>query len=658
MEQLAIAALKALAIDATNKAKSGHPGMPIGSAPMAYTLFTKHLIAHPEHPEWINRDRFVLSAGHASMLLYGMLHLCGYGVTLDDLKSFRQLHSKTPGHPEVHLTPGVDATTGPLGQGIAQAVGMALAERSLRFQTQSSGLIDHYTYVLSGDGCLQEGVSQEAISFAGHQKLNRLILIYDANDVTLDGPLAMSFSEDVPKRFSACGWQVIKVEQGSDLNALQAALKKARKSKEKPTLIMMKTIIGEGSKNQGTYKVHGNPLGIEDGQAVKKALNWNYPEFTVPQEIYQHFADTFKTRGQKKYKKWLRLVKALEKEHPDWVAKIKSETLNAQIENLSESMMSFPAEYKEATRNTSLQIIQKIAKEIPSFLGGSADVAKSVMTTIDGEKECSAEFPTGRNLNFGIREFAMAGIQNGMLLHGGLKTYIGTFLAFADYMKPAVRLAALSHIPGIFLYSHDSVALGEDGPTHQPIDQLAMLRAIPNMNVFRPADARETLAAWLFALKSKTTPTAIVLTRQALPLLPLSSVQASTRGAYEISPANPTMKVSGVLIATGSEVSLCVATQKKLAEFNINVKVISMPSTMLFDRQDPSYQNALIGQYYNTAISVEALSTFGWTKYAKHNIGIDQFGVSAPGNDAMQHFGFSVDKLAEKVKQILTKSPF
>lgn len=658
MEQLAIAALKALAIDATNKAKSGHPGMPIGSAPLAYTLFSKYLVTNPEHPEWINRDRFVLSAGHASMLLYAMLHLCGYDVTLDDLKNFRQLNSKTPGHPEVHLTPGVDATTGPLGQGIAQAVGMALAERTLRFQTQQSGLIDHYTYVLSGDGCLQEGVSQEAISFAGHQKLNRLILIYDANDVTLDGPLAMSFSEDVPKRFSACGWQVIKVEKGSDLNALQGALKKARKSKEKPTLILMKTIIGEGSKNQGTYKVHGNPLGLEDGLAVKKALNWNYPEFTVPQDVYQHFDETFKQRGQKKYKKWLRLVKTLTKDHPDWVAKIQPDVLTNQLNTLSETWLTFPPEYKEATRNTSLQILQKISKEVSQFLGGSADVAKSVMTTIDGEKECTAEFPTGRNLNFGIREFGMAGIQNGMLLHGGLRTYIGTFLAFADYMKPAVRLAALSHIPGIFLYSHDSVALGEDGPTHQPIDQLAMLRAIPNMNVFRPADARETFAAWLSALQSKSTPTAIVLTRQALPLLPLSSVQGAARGAYEISPANPAMKLSGVLIATGSEVSLCVAAQKKLLESGLNVKVISMPSTLLYDRQESNYQSALIGQHYNVAISVEALATFGWAKYAKYNIGIDRFGVSAPGSDAMNYFGFSVEKLTEKVKQILTKSSF
>jgi transketolase len=652
MHERSIAAIKALAIDATNKAKSGHPGMPIGSAALTYTLFHDFLISNPAMPQWINRDRFVLSAGHASMLLYAILHLTGYDVTIDDLKNFRQLHSRTPGHPEVHLTPGVDATTGPLGQGIAQAVGMALAERTLRHYTQSTGLIDHYTYVLTGDGCLQEGIAQEAISFAGHQQLNRLILIYDANDVTLDGPLAMSFSEDVKKRMIASGWQVLYVEQGNDLASLSKALKKARKSKQKPTMIMIKTIIGEGSKNQGTSKVHGNPLGTEDGLSVKQKLNWHYPEFEIPAEVYEDFKTSFAKRGMLNYRRWQKLYQKIKQDNPAWFQSFDL-ALQAQPTDIPSDWMQFPKDYKDATRNTSLQIIQKLAEQLPLFLGGSADVSKSVMTTIQQSDAMLAQSPLGRNINFGIREFAMAGMQNGMLLHGGLKTFAGTFLAFSDYMKPAIRLGALSHIPSIYLFSHDSVALGEDGPTHQPIDQLAMMRAIPNMNVIRPGDAKETWGAWRMALSSTKTPTAIILTRQNLPLLAGTDSYKVSLGGYIVKPEKEgTLPL--VLVATGSELSLALACAEHLEKEGKHVRVVSLPSMFAFDSQPLEYQQQILLKLYDRAISIEALSTFGWKKYAKFNIGINEFGVSAPGNDAMKHFGFTVEAMVGKIKHLLT----
>jgi transketolase len=647
-----IAAIKALAIDATNKAKSGHPGMPIGSAPVTYALFHDFMVSNPTIPTWINRDRFVLSAGHASMLLYAMLHLTGYDVSIQDLQQFRQLHSRTPGHPEVHLTPGVDATTGPLGQGIAQAVGMALAERTLRMHTQQTGLIDHYTYVLSGDGCLQEGISQEAISFAGHQHLNRLILIYDANDVTLDGPLSMSFSEDVKKRFIASGWQVIIVEQGNDLQTLGQAIKKARRSKEKPTMIMIKTIIGEGSKNQGTSKVHGNPLGEEDGQTVKKKLNWPYPEFSIPEDVYEDFKQSFIKRGVNRYRRWVRLLKQTEQENPSWFQSIKP-YLNHQSIDIPSDWMTFPSDYKDATRNTSLQIIQTLTNHLPLLVGGSADVAKSVMTTIQSSEAMLPTTPLGRNINFGIREFAMASMQNGMLLHGGLNTFAGTFLAFADYMKPAIRLGALSHIPSIYLFSHDSVALGEDGPTHQPIDQLAMMRAIPNMNVIRPGDANETWGAWRVALMSKTTPTALILTRQNLPLLSNTDQAKVGLGGY-ILRREKKVPLDYVLVATGSELPLAVACADALENEGKNVRVVSLPSMFAFDHQPTEYQQDVLFNFYDRTISLEALSTFGWKKYAKFNLGIDQFGVSAPGSEAMKHFGFTVELTLIKIKKLLS----
>jgi transketolase len=649
LQQLAIDAVRALSIDATNLAKSGHPGMPIGSAPMVVTLFANHLKSDPLHPEWINRDRFVLSAGHASMLLYSTLHLAGYDVPMSEIKKFRQLGSLTPGHPEVHLTSGVDATTGPLGQGIAQAVGFALAERTLRAMYQKQGLIDHYTYVLSGDGCLQEGISQEAISFAGHQKLNKLILFYDANDVTLDGPLSMSFSEDVKGRFIASGWNVIVIQDGNDTVNIDKAIKKAKKSQEKPTMIMVKTMIGQGSKNQGTYKVHGNPLGEEDGQLAKASYGWNYPPFTIPQEVYDYFSAQFAKRGKKAFAKYNRLLKSVKKNEPSLYQQfINGEQLNFS-KGLSQPVIQFPVDYKDATRNSSQQLLQVFAQSIPQLLGGSADVAKSVMTTIKSSGDISPNTPMERNINFGIREFAMASIQNGMMLHKGLRVYTGTFLAFADYMKPAIRLSALSHIPSIFVFSHDSVALGEDGPTHQPIDQLAMLRAIPNLTVYRPADAKETMGAWLEALASKDHPSVIVLTRQNLPLLAQTSADLVKQGGYVIEEGSSDWTV----VATGSELSLVVEVAKNLLKEGINLRVVSMPSLENFLKLSSSKQKQILKNRRSKIVTVEALSTFGWSKIGEFNVGIDTFGQSAPGPAVMSYYGFDVEKLTEKIKFLI-----
>jgi transketolase len=648
IETLAIATLRSLAIDAINKAKSGHPGMPIGSAPLLVTLFAKHFNATPIDANWINRDRFILSAGHASMLLYGMLHLTGYKVSLEDIKNFRQLHSNTPGHPEVHLTEGVDATTGPLGQGLAQAVGFALAERTLHAMYKDHQLVDHYTYVLTGDGCLQEGISQEAISFAGHQKLNKLIVFYDANQVTLDGPLSMSFSEDVKMRFLASGWQVIVIEDGNDTIAIDKAIKKAKKSSEKPTLVLLKTIIGLGSKNQGTYKVHGNPLGEEDGQVAKASYGFHYPPFTVPSEVVVYFQSTFAKRGKKLYNADKKRLKALQISSPGVYRQF---TIGEQLlfpSLLPNPILSFEPNYKDATRNTSLQTLQVLAKALPMLVGGSADVAKSVMTNIQASSDMSATNVLGRNINFGIREFAMASIQNGMMLHKGLRVYTGTFLAFADYMKPAIRLASLSHIPSIFVFSHDSVALGEDGPTHQPIDQLAMLRAIPHLVVLRPADARETVGAWQLAVASTKTPHVIVLTRQNLPLLANSTTDIAS-GAYVLNPGNS----KWTLVATGSEVSLAVDVANVLQEYHVDLRVVSMPSMELFLAQPKAKQHEILATDYHHIITIEALSTFGWSAIGAHNLGINTFGQSAPGPTVMAYFGFDTLGMVAKIKTIL-----
>jgi len=646
IDKLSVNAIRATCIDVVNKAKSGHPGMALGSAPILYTLFTKHLVANPKEPMWFNRDRFVLSAGHASSLLYTMLHLSGYEVSLDDLKSFRQLGSLTPGHPEFKHTKGVDATSGPLGQGIAQAVGMAMAERAVAHQyPQGKELCNHYTYVLCGDGCLQEGLSQEAISLAGHHKLNKLILFYDSNAVTLDGGLDLSFSENVKARFKASEWNVLEVKDGNDIDAIDEAISKAKTSKSKPTLIIVHTIIGYGSEKQGTSKVHGNPLGEEDGLKAKKFYGYDYPAFEIPEEVYKHFQETFAKRGEETCKTYYKNLEEYKAKHSGAYKKFEK-ALNGDVSSYFKGEPKFDPSNNDSTRVSSGKALNELYNKVPFLMGGSADVAGSVMTKITGGVNFTPKTPKGRNINWGIREFEMAAAQNGMLLHGGLKTYVGAFLVFVDYMKAAVRMAALSKLPGIYLLSHDSLAVGEDGPTHQPIEQLAMLRSIPNVNVVRPCDARETYAAWKIALESKETPTALILSRQNLPLL-ASKYKEVEKGAYIIS--KESKKLDATIIATGSEVSLAIEAQKLLLERGVDVRVVSMPSTYLFDKQPKEYRDQVVGVSKDKVFAVEMLSSFGWYKYADYVMGVDTFGTSAPAKDAIKAYDFTSEHLVKFV---------
>lgn len=649
---LSVACIRSLCIDVINKAKSGHPGMALGSAPILYTLFTRHLKADPSHPNWINRDRFVLSAGHASALLYVMLHLSGYEVSMEDLKKFRQLDSITPGHPEVHLTPGVDASAGPLGQGIAQGVGLAVAEQSLKaMYADSKQIFDHYTYVLCGDGCLQEGISQEAISFAGHQKLNKLILIYDANNVTLDGGLDLSFSEDVKKRFEASEWNVIEVKDGNDVDAIDTALVKAKAS-SKPTLVMVHTIIGYGSKNQGSSKVHGAPLGDEDGLKAKESYGYNYPPFEVPEEVKKDFYEHFTKRGEDAYAKWHKNYENYCLTHQKEAKQIESSLNNSVETELFNENPVVEVGFKEASRNTSRTILNLMHQNIHNLIGGSADVAGSVYTTIKDGKYFTPEDRSGRSINFGIREFAMAAIQNGMLLHGGVRTYVGCFMVFADYLKPAIRMAALSHLPAVYLFSHDSIAVGEDGPTHQPIEQLAMLRSIPNVEVYRPCDANEVATAYRLMFKQTDHPCCIALTRQAMPVLPGTFTKDVEKGGYVVS-KEVGDKPQFTIIASGSEVSLAVEAQAKLINEGIDVRVVSMMCQELFLKQDPSYIKETLGVDYGHRIAVEMLSGFGWHRFAPHVMSIDTFGASAPANDVINKFNFTSDELVRRIKEII-----
>src|SRR5574344_611565 len=544
---LALGAIRSLAIEMTHKAKSGHPGMALDAAPILYSLFKDHLVSDPKNPEWINRDRFVLSAGHASSLLYAMLHLCGYGLTMDDLKSFRQLGSLTPGHPEYGHTIGVDATAGPLGQGISQAVGMAIAEMAMAAEyPEGNQLIDHYTYCLCGDGCLEEGLGQEAISLAGHLRLNKLILFYDENGSTLDGPTTNSLTENIKMRFLSAEWNVLEVKDGNDVSAIDRAIRHAKKSVALPTVIIVHTIIGYGSEKQGTCKVHGNPLGLEDGQHAKQVYGYDYPEFTVPAAVYDLFKESFAKRGAAAYAAYFKQTQIYNGFHPGEYARFQ-DAIKGNVEKYLPKLPEYPADFKESSRVTSVKFIVSLHQSCPFAFGGSADVAASVMTNVPDDPDFSRDHPEGRDVNWGIREFAMAGAQNGIQLHKGLKTYVGCFLIFSDYMKSAIRMSCLEKIPAIYLFSHDSIAVGEDGPTHEPIEQLAAFRSMPGLQMFRPADARETYAAWRIALLSPHTPTLLILSRQTLPLLDHSSVDVVGKGAYI---AYPNEKATIQLLAT------------------------------------------------------------------------------------------------------------
>ena len=656
ISNLSIATIRSLGIDTINKANSGHPGMVLGSAPALYTLFNKELNIYNKEAEWINRDRFVLASGHASALLYSMLHLTGFDVTIDDLKNFRQLNSRTPGHPEIEMTHGVDASSGPLGQGIPMAAGMAMAEKFLasQYNKENFDIIDHYTYVLCGDGDMQEGVTYEAASLAGHLSLGKLIVLYDANKVTLDGPLSMSFSENVKKRYEACNWQVLEVKDGNDINEIHKAIKKGKKEQFKPTLIIVNTVIGFGSANQGTNKVHGAPLGKEDGKNAKLSYGFDHDEFYVPEEVYEDFKKKTIKRGKSKFNKWNKLFNEYKEQYPTEAKQLEDAIAGKYSLNIDELLKNYPVGHNDATRNTSLEVIQEVAKQNPTFLSGTADLASSTKTKIKDEDDFSVENYNGRNLVFGIREFAMVAIMNGMTLHKGVKVSAGGFLVFSDYFKAAVRMACLMKLPIILPLSHDSIAVGEDGPTHQPIEQFAMLRSIQNMHVIRPGDAVEMAAAWKLAIESTENPTALILTRQNVETMENSSVEGVSKGAYVI--GKEENHLDAIIIASGSEVNLAMKAKKVLLEKGIDVRVVSMPCQEFFDQQDEQYKEAVLPNAMRKRLSVEMASSFGWHKYVGLDgitMSINEFGKSAPAQDVIQSYGFTVDGVVENIEKLL-----
>ena len=658
MSQKSVNAIKVLGVDAINKAKSGHPGIVMGAAPMAYSLFTKHLRVNPKKTDWINRDRFVLSAGHGSMLLYSLLHLSGFeDVSLEEVKNFRQWGSKTPGHPEFGHTKGIDATTGPLGQGISTAVGMALAERYLaaKYNKEGYNLFDHYTYVICGDGDIMEGVASEASSFAAVQKLNKLVVLYDSNDICLDGETKDAFSENVRARYEAYGWNTILVQDGANVEAVNAALEQAKKS-DKPTLIEVKTIIGAGSPNrQGTNGVHGAPLGDEETALFRKEIGWENEPFDIPADVYADFKANVADRGEEEYAKWDKLYADYKVKFPELAKELEEALTREDIKHLSKESFSFKnVGDAQATRNSSQDALNSIAAVLPTFFGGSADLSHSNMTFIKGDSLQDDTHRTERNVQFGVREFAMATVLNGLMLHGGVRVFGGTFFVFSDYLKGALRLSALQNLPVTYVFTHDSIAVGEDGPTHEPIEHLASLRTIPNTYVFRPADATETQAAWYLSQKTNNRPTSIVLTRQNLPILENSSFEKVSKGAYVV--YETALDFDTILIATGSEVALAIDVARELEKDGFKVRVVSMPSVELFEEQSKEYKEELLPLNIRRRVSLEMGNSSLWYKYIGLDglaIGIDKFGASAPANKVIEEYGFTVEAVVEKIKNEL-----
>ena len=658
MSQKSVNAIKVLGVDAINKAKSGHPGIVMGAAPMAYSLFTKHLRVNPKKTDWINRDRFVLSAGHGSMLLYSLLHLSGFeDVSLEEVKNFRQWGSKTPGHPEFGHTKGIDATTGPLGQGISTAVGMALAERYLaaKYNKEGYNLFDHYTYVICGDGDIMEGVASEASSFAAVQKLNKLVVLYDSNDICLDGETKDAFSENVRARYEAYGWNTILVQDGANVEAVNAAIEQAKKS-DKPTLIEVKTIIGAGSPNrQGTNGVHGAPLGDEETALFRKEIGWENEPFDIPADVYADFKANVADRGEEEYAKWDKLYADYKVKFPELAKELEEALTREDIKHLSKESFSFKnVGDTQATRNSSQDALNSIAAVLPTFFGGSADLSHSNMTFIKGDSLQDDTHRTERNVQFGVREFAMATVLNGLMLHGGVRVFGGTFFVFSDYLKGALRLSALQNLPVTYVFTHDSIAVGEDGPTHEPIEHLASLRTIPNTYVFRPADATETQAAWYLSQKTNNRPTSIVLTRQNLPILENSSFEKVSKGAYVV--YETAVDFDTILIATGSEVALAIDVARELEKDGSKVRVVSMPSVELFEEQSKEYKEELLPLNIRRRVSLEMGNSSLWYKYVGLDglaIGIDKFGASAPANKVIEEYGFTVEAVVEKIKNEL-----
>lgn len=657
IENMSVNAIRVLAADAVQKANSGHPGLPLGSAAMAYELWANHMNHNPKNPKWFNRDRFILSGGHGSTLLYSLLHLFGYGLTKEDLASFRQLDSLTPGHPEYGHTVGVEATTGPLGAGMGMAVGMAIAEAHMAavFNKENFPVVDHYTYVLGGDGCMMEGISSEAFSLAGTLGLSKLIVLYDSNKISIEGSTDIAFTENVQKRFEAFGFQTLVVEDGNNIEEIGKAIEEAKADKTRPTMITVKTKIGHGCPaKEGKASAHGEPLGADNVTALKENLGWPSQEpFYVPDEVYANYSEKA-AKGAELEEEWNKLFAEYCEKYPE----MKELWDKYFDENLSEIVMKdedfWAYEDKpQATRNLSGVQINKLKKLLPNLIGGSADLAPSTKTYMSDMGDFSKDNYAGKNMHFGVREFAMTAIGNGMMLHGGLKAFVSTFFVFSDYVKPMARLSAIMGLPLTFVLTHDSIGVGEDGPTHEPIEQLAMLRSLPNFTVYRPCDATETAAAWAYAVTSKKTPTALVLTRQNLPQIPGSSKEA-LKGGYVI--ADSTKETpDAILIASGSEVSIAVDAKAELIKDGIDVRVVSMPSMDLFEQQSDEYKESVLPKSVRKRVAVEALSDFGWGKY----VGLDGayvtmhgFGASAPADTLFKKFGFTVENVVNTVKSL------
>ncbi|MGK3723213.1 transketolase [Priestia megaterium] len=660
IETLAVNTIRTLSIDAINAANSGHPGLPMGAAPMTYALWVNHLHHNPENAKWFNRDRFILSAGHGSSLLYSMLHLSGYDVSLDDLKNFRKLNSKTPGHPEFGHTDGVEATTGPLGQGIANAVGMSMAEAHLaaKFNKEKFPIIDHYTYALVGDGDLMEGISYEAMSMAGHMKLGKLIALYDSNDISLDGELNLSFSEDIQKRAESANWQYLRVEDGNNVEDITKAIELAKQNTQQPTIIEVRTIIGYGSpKVSGTNKAHGNPLGVEEAKATKQTYGWGYQDdFFVPVEVKSHFEE-LKQKGIEEEKEWKGLFSSYREAYPS-LAKELENAIEGKVLIEAKDIVTFDTEKAISTRVASGEAINHFVKLVPSIFGGSADLSHSTMTDIKGEEAYSAKCFGNRNIYFGVREHAMGAAGNGMALHGGVKPFVSTFFVFNDYLRPSIRLAALQKLPVTYVFTHDSIAVGEDGPTHEPIEHLAALRAIPGLTVIRPSDANETASAWAYALKQTKGPVALVLSRQNLPVFEetIGNIKDLSKGAYVLTQTNERPDI--ILIATGSEVSLAVNAKAKLENENVSVRVVAMPSWELFTAQPKDYQECILPEAVSKRISLEMGISLGWERFVGPKgkvLSIETFGASGTGAEVMKLFGFTEENVV-KIAKMYAKS--
>ena len=658
LDKLSINSIRVLSADAIEKSKSGHPGLPLGAATMAFTLWTK-MSHNGKNPDWDNRDRFVLSAGHGSMLEYSLLHLFGYDITIEDIKNFRQIGSLTPGHPEYGHTKGVEITTGPLGQGICNAVGMAIAESHLseKFNKPDYKIVDHYTYVIVGDGCLMEGVSGEASSLAGTLGLGKLIVLYDSNNISIEGDTDIAFREDVAKRYEAYGWQVLKVDDGNDIDLIENAIEKAKSEITKPSIIIVKNQIGFGCPaKQGKASAHGEPLGAENIAEMKENLGWKKDAFYVPDEVYTNM-DKYIKNGVSNEEAWNKLFDEYSKAYPE-LAKEYAKWMSGEIDEEAllnnEEFWNFDKEM--ATRDASGIIINRLASLIPNFVGGSADLAPSNKTYMYGKGDFSIEDRSGRNLHFGVREHAMAAIVNGMYAHGGLKVFCATFFVFSDYMKGAMRLSALMNLPIAYVLTHDSIGVGEDGPTHQPIEQLAAFRSMPNMTVFRPADSRETAAAWYYAVTNKTTPTSLVLTRQKLPLYD-GCPKRALNGAYILKDSKKEIP-DLLLMASGSEVELIYKAAEELLNKGIDTRVISMPSFELFEAQDEAYKESVMPSKVRSRVAVEALSSFGWHKYVGLDgtvISLDTFGASGNAQVLFKQFGFTADNIVKSAIKVINK---